>query len=377
MKAVFEVSRSTTPGFYLLFSDTTLARNAAAAASVGQGEQAHQEQPAPKREVAAVADHTKVRIALFSYYFRSVSKDALRQVCGSIHPCLLRNMRRVIHQTLRINHPSAHTVRRQRQELINQSAASSALREAKEGFDHHFFTDDAEVQASVNVWGGWATHWHGSDDALNARVRAVRRVPTSNATRLTSGWLRTKWIKFGPIPHALRGYSHLLHVDASGFVAYARFVRYPVPAASRVERLIRDHPSSALFATRHPRHVTVDQEWRVTTWEGLPGGPLESLASLQRYESDMAATRIIGVANATALAMGLFLRQISPIASGAVRAVSRAFEETFDHLVEYGLRRDQNVFPVSLLHEQLQFAAGSMLCGPADGVLLYARRLPR
>ena len=76
-------------------------------------------------------------------------------------------------------------------------------------------------------------------------------------------------------------------------------------------------------------------------------------------------------------AMGLFLRQISPIASGAVRAVSRAFEETFDHLVEYGLRRDQNVFPVSLLPAQLQFAAGSMLCGPADGVLLYARRLPR
>ena len=64
-------------------------------------------------------------------------------------------------------------------------------------------------------------------------------------------------------------------------------------------------------------------------------------------------------------------------ATVAVRAVSRAFEETFDHLVEYGLRRDQNVFPVSLLHEQLQFAAGSMLCGPADGVLLYARRLPR
>ena len=71
-------------------------------------------------------------------------------------------------------------------------------------------------------------------------------------------------------------------------------------------------------------------------------------------------------------------RPPSPIASGAVRAVSRAFEETFDHLVEYGLRRDQNVFPISLLHEQSQFEEGhSMLCGPADGVLLYARRLPR
>ena len=105
---------------------------------------------------------------------------------------------------------------------------------------------------------------------------------------------------------------------------------------------VRADPGVALFLTRHPYRSRTTVEWRSTHASNHE----PRFAPLCRFEE--AATRKFGAESVAACplyAMGQFLRRV-----GAPR-VDAAFRETYDALRAYGLRRDQNVFPLALWNQ--------------------------
>ena len=244
---------------------------------------------------------------------------------------------------------------------------SESVMDHHESYDWFFFTDMASHRKKL-----WKMGFRvvlvppGGEAAMHTAVEASRTNASHNLTSSRSRLL-TKWFKFGHIPSVLRHYDYMIHVDAS---VYSRNEnQYAIPQAAQTRALIASQRGAVFFAGTHPVRHTVSEEMEITgnkTWEVR--------SHLLTFKHAMEREFRQGILEDVPLiSAGCWIRKLG----NGTSDLDRALKSTFAAMIEYGLRRDQNVLSVMLLRWLRPSAAARVI--RAKGVFVeypQAERTP-
>ena len=217
------------------------------------------------------------------------------------------------------------------------------------GWDHRYVFCDTSITQKM-VADGWIQCLvrPGYLPQATFQVHRTRKV--------SAGWDLTKFFKFGHVAAVLRPFDYLLHIDFS-FIATRNKYFYFLPRFADVEALIRTKPEVELIALRHRERALVRREWQVTTKKKMEFQHLicqfgqamrakfgsEASTGVNRFLflNNLWLTQVVDVT--PLFLMGLFVRKVHNVPKLDV-----IFADTVRTLVSFGLKRDQNVFPLAL-----------------------------
>ena len=217
------------------------------------------------------------------------------------------------------------------------------------GWDHRYVFCDTSITQKM-VADGWIQCLvpPGYLPRATFQVHRTRNV--------SAGWDLTKFFKFGHVAAVLRPFDYLLHIDFS-FIATRNKYFYFLPRFADVEALIRTKPEVELIALRHRERALVRREWQVTTKKKMEFQHLicqfgqamrakfgsEASTGVNRFLflNNLWLTQVVDVT--PLFLMGLFVRKVHNVPKLDV-----IFADTVRTLVSFGLKRDQNVFPLAL-----------------------------
>ena len=138
--------------------------------------------------------------------------------------------------------------------------------------------------------------------------------------------------------------------------------KYAVPPPPFLRGLIEAHPEVALFVEKHPARSWVHEEWAATEQRRMENsGGLTYFAELVQAAYGTAALQM------PLWATGVFVRKVHNAPD-----ISKAFEATFDIMIEYGINRDQNVASFMQFEYAKPNASTRILCGMFRGKPLTA-----
>ena len=175
---------------------------------------------------------------------------------------------------------------------------------------------------------------------------------------VSDGWRLTKYFKFGHIPRALCSYEYILHVDASAFAHNPN--RYVTPEFAHLSRFLRLHKSTELVLWKHGQRSYAFQEWKTTVAFRLEKvSNIRGLVRAFRRRFGCAA-----ISKVPLFELGVFVRK-----NNDAPILNHTFVNTFRTLIAYGLKRDQNVFPLALLENPDMTKGSRVLQCPQEAKL--------